>query len=277
MSEDLENEVEVIRSIYSNETLRKADDDDVYILALPQLEASLRIFFPPEYPQYSPRILGTQGIGEHTRKGHGAYVVAAAKEALERVYTPGLVCVYDLLQELDSQFANQDEDDESLSSTETEDNVPQVEDPTSSDQLLEEKPIWVLSAPVTEKKSTFVARACHVDSPTQAHAYIAHLLATDKRAAKATHNIAAYRIRSPASAGSSGAIMYQDCDDDGETAAGGRLLHLLQVMDVWDVLVVVSRWYGGVKLGPDRFSIINNVARQAVVEGGWTKTKMIKD
>lgn len=35
-------------------------------------------------------------------------------------------------------------------------------------------------------------------------------------------------------------------------------------MDVRDVLVVVSRWYGGVHLGPDRFRLINNAARQVV-------------
>jgi hypothetical protein len=58
-------------------------------------------------------------------------------------------------------------------------------------------------------------------------------------------------------------------------------------MDVWDVLVVVSRWYGGVKLGPDRFALhsaagsgwswadccrfrlINAAAREALVMGGF--------
>lgn len=34
----------------------------------------------------------------------------------------------------------------------------------------------------------------------------------------------------------------KDCDDDGEAAAGGRLLHLLQMVDARDVCVVVSRW-----------------------------------
>lgn len=47
-------------------------------------------------------------------------------------------------------------------------------------------------------------------------------------------------------------VVFQDNDDDGENAAGSRMGHLLQVMDVWNVLVVVSRWYGGIKLGPDR-------------------------
>ena len=34
------------------------------------------------------------------------------------------------------------------------------------------------------------------------------------------------------------------------------------------MLVVVSRWYGGVKLGPARFTHINNAARQLLVELG---------
>lgn len=40
----------------------------------------------------------------------------------------------------------------------------------------------------------------------------------------ATHNIMAYRIHLPGRN-----TFLQDFDDDGETAAGGRLLHLLQV------------------------------------------------
>ena len=35
----------------------------------------------------------------------------------------------------------------------------------------------------------------------------------------------------------------------GESAAGGRLLHLLNILDVQNVCVVVSRWYGGILLG----------------------------
>lgn len=44
-------------------------------------------------------------------------------------------------------------------------------------------------------------------------------------------------------------------------------------MDVWDVVVVVTRWYGGVKLGPDRFRIINAAARDALVKGGFEKAQ----
>ncbi|KAF3348326.1 hypothetical protein VdG2_03208 [Verticillium dahliae VDG2] len=105
----------------------------------------------------------------------------------------------------------------------------------------------------------FRAALAETYTPGEANAYVAHLLATDKKARAATHNITAWRVRGPRGAS------FQDCDDDGESAAGGRVLKLLQMMDVWDVMVVVTRWYGGQKLGPRRFAVINMVARQAVV------------
>jgi len=48
---------------------------------------------------------------------------------------------------------------------------------------------------------------------------------------------------------------------------------MMQLMDVWDVVVVVTRWYGGVHLGPDRFRIINAAGRDALVRGGFEKKK----
>lgn len=63
--------------------------------------------------------------------------------------------------------------------------------------------------------------------------------------------------------------LVQDCDDDGEHAAGGRLLHLLQIVDAQNVMVVVTRWYGGVHLGPARFTHINNAARMLLDQEGY--------
>ncbi|XP_007246228.2 protein IMPACT isoform X3 [Astyanax mexicanus] len=45
-----------------------------------------------------------------------------------------------------------------------------------------------------------------------------------------------------------------------------------QILDVRNVLVVVSRWYGGILLGPDRFKHINNCARNILVQEGYTET-----
>ena len=49
-------------------------------------------------------------------------------------------------------------------------------------------------------------------------------LLRNSKIARATHNILAYRFETQEGKG-----VVQDFDDDGETAAGGRLLHLLQV------------------------------------------------
>lgn len=46
----------------------------------------------------------------------------------------------------------------------------------------------------------------------------------NKKIANATHNMYAYRFLADGAA-----HVTQDCDDDGEDHAGGRLLHLLQV------------------------------------------------
>jgi len=59
-----------------------------------------------------------------------------------------------------------------------------------------------------------------------------------------------------------------DYDDDGETAAGSRLAHLLEILELENVLVVVSRWYGGTLLGADRFKHINQAARDALDKAG---------
>ena len=68
----------------------------------------------------------------------------------------------------------------------------------------------------------------------------------------------------------------QDYDDDGESAAGGRLLKLLALVGAENVVVVVSRWYGGVLLGPARFTHINNAARQLLDNCGYVISKQSK-
>jgi putative IMPACT (imprinted ancient) family translation regulator len=60
-------------------------------------------------------------------------------------------------------------------------------------------------------------------------------------------------------------LIYKNNDDDGEDGAGKRLAHLLEMRKEDGILVVVSRWYGGIPLGPKRFAHITNVARNLLV------------
>lgn len=117
--------------------------------------------------------------------------------------------------------------------------------------------------PFVDRKSTFQAHVARVGSVEEVEAVMAALLA-DRKVAKATHNIMAYRIERAGA----GNTFLADNDEDGEQAAGGRMAHLLEIMDARNVVVVVSRWFGGVLLGPDRFKHINNCARAALEAAG---------
>lgn len=46
-------------------------------------------------------------------------------------------------------------------------------------------------------------------------------------------------------------------------------------MDARNVMVVVTRWYGGVHLGPDRFKHINNCTRDLLEAHGYIKDKVV--
>lgn len=64
-----------------------------------------------------------------------------------------------------------------------------------------------------------------------------------KKYAKATHN--------------TWAVIFDDGeqvkDDDGESGAGAMMLQMLEREAIQNTLVIVTRWYGGVHLGADRF------------------------
>jgi len=269
MSEQLADEVEAINSIYGDGTLVKqydGSDQDIYILTLPDetTASALRLQFPPAYPDEPPAVLGTHSSGG--KRGAGARDLTLFRNAVGEVYEPGQVCLFDAIEQVKELLAAAAEATagENDPPSEEEDAAAQ-EHLSSSAQSLpisEEEPPWTISDPIVELKSTFIARSAPVTSPAQAAQFVQHLLGSDKRVRAATHNITAWRIRGP------NGTSFQDCDDDGETAAGGRLLHLMQLMDLWDTMVIVTRWYGGQKLGPRRFAVINAVARDAFVKAG---------
>jgi hypothetical protein len=265
MREDLENEQEALNSIYGEGTLISADAADIFVLRLPDFDGTLRLQFPQDYPDAPPTILGTESSGEHARKGDAAHVLEAFREAVGRLFQPGEVCLFDVIEDLSSSLSTAGQ----YFNEHVEENDYEVQDmndlPASAyvKETTHDEPPWTISDVSVELKSVFVARCAPVSTVIQAKEYLQHLLNTDKKVAKATHNITAWRIK-----GENG-VTFQDCDDDGETAAGGRVLHLMQLMDLWNVMVVVTRWYGGQKLGPARFGIINTVARDAFVKGGF--------
>lgn len=92
------------------------------------------------------------------------------------------------------------------------------------------------------KKSRFIARVARVDSRDEVKAWLeqAHKDHPDAR-----HICWAYQIGRP------GAAAEAAMNDDGEPSgtAGKPILNVIQHKDMGDVLVMVIRYFGGVKLG----------------------------
>lgn len=90
-----------------------------------------------------------------------------------------------------------------------------------------------------EKKSRFITYTAHVTSEDEATEFIESIR---RRHGDATHNCIAYRIREP---------RIERFSDDGEPSgtAGMPMLEVLKKEDIYDVCVVVTRYFGGILLG----------------------------
>ncbi|KAL0021716.1 hypothetical protein WJX79_006455 [Trebouxia sp. C0005] len=117
--------------------------------------------------------------------------------------------------------------------------------------------------PFTRRNSTFQGHLAPISSVDEVDMVMSKLL-EDSKTASATHNILGYRVYDQ----SSGKVV-QDFHDDGEGGAGIKIMHLLQDSNVRNVLVIVSRWFGGMLLGPARFMYITDAARGMLNQGGY--------
>lgn len=96
------------------------------------------------------------------------------------------------------------------------------------------------NAELVEKKSRFIASVCSVSTPEEAQSFIEQI---KKKYWDAKHNCSAYVIGKDA--------QYTRCNDDGEPAqtAGLPMLEVLLHSEVRNIVVVVTRYFGGTLLG----------------------------
>ena len=94
---------------------------------------------------------------------------------------------------------------------------------------------------VTEKKSKFIANLIYVQNKKEAEEKIKEI---KKKYFDARHNCSAYRVIEDG-------VIYEKSSDDGEPSgtAGAPMLSILQKNNLCNVLVVVTRYFGGILLG----------------------------
>ncbi len=119
------------------------------------------------------------------------------------------------------------------------------------------------------KKSRFIARAGFAASREQALA-----LLDDMRTEfpDARHHCWAYQLGNPESAASAA------MNDDGEPSgtAGKPILNVLRHKGIGDVMVVVSRYFGGVKLGAGGLVRAYSAATQQVIDNLSIKQREVE-
>ena len=102
---------------------------------------------------------------------------------------------------------------------------------------------------MSDRGSKYAVAGGPVASPDEARAFVKELCRR-KKFAKATHN--------------TWAVLLPDGplkNDDGESGAGMVILRMLEREGLEGHIIVVTRWFGGVKLGGDRFRRVQDAVR----------------
>ena len=98
-----------------------------------------------------------------------------------------------------------------------------------------------VSAEITEKKSKFIANLFYIESKKEAESIIKEIR---KKYHDARHNCIAYRVYDQKN-------IIEKSSDDGEPSgtAGAPMLEILKNNNLCNVLVIVTRYFGGILLG----------------------------
>lgn len=112
-----------------------------------------------------------------------------------------------------------------------------------------------LGVVLTDRGSKYAVSGAPVTSRAEVDAVL-DALKKDRAYAKATHNTWAAMLPT-------GGLKA----DDGETGAGMVILRMMEREGLKDHVIIVTRWYGGKKLGGDRFRRVQDAVRAYLDDG----------
>lgn len=137
---------------------------------------SLTLSMPPDYPDAPPSLLAHNGLDQ-------SHLI----EGLHTFWVPGEVCLYVLIDNLREHPAE-------INTNITQGSTVRSIRSSSSDDDGDQNYQFAISDPIVDRKSTFVGRAISVHSRAEAQAALLWLKQHNKKVARATHNIVAWRL-----------------------------------------------------------------------------------
>lgn len=264
---DLEDEIEMILGIYSDECIRTADDQDQseqnsstkYSIAvyLP-FHFQLQIVLPPlSYPDESyPQLFLLSSPNAQL----ASTFMAEMQKRMKREVPLGVPClamVIPLAQTVAEELqATQEEAARELQAQQ--EMVGELLAKAHETLVTSAIPIWS-GETITDRRSKFIAHMAPVSSVDDVHEVVATLRQQKHIAIAAHPTIWAYRFTD------ANGVVHQNSDDDGEKGASTRMMFLLDQLKVDGYVVVVTRWFGGTLLGPDRFKHIMEVTKNMLL------------
>ncbi|NXJ93763.1 IMPCT protein, partial [Corythaixoides concolor] len=277
------DEIEALSSIYGEDWCVVDEDEKIYCIKIgdcldqPKWTLCLQVILPPGYPTAEPPIyqlnapwLRGQDYMELANNLEEIYVQNLGESILYLWVEKIREVLIEKAQSSDpepdvkktSEEVDEDDGDDFLL-----DYQPVQEDPTkmlnyitSESQEDEELPSIHHGNPITDRRSTFQAHLAPVVTPRQVKRVLEKLY-ENKKIASATHNIYAYSLLCSCTLAKT-----WEAERSLLSSANYKYQCTIDILNVHNVLVVVSRWYGGILLGPDRFKHINNCARNVLVE-----------
>lgn len=118
-----------------------------------------------------------------------------------------------------------------------------------------------VTAEVVEKKSRFIANAYHISNKEEAEKIISEL---KKKYYDAKHNCFAFSFLDEEN------NLTEKCSDDGEPSgtAGAPILNVIKKNNLNNILIVVTRYFGGILLGTGGLTRVYSATASLAVENG---------
>merc|ERR1711962_26357 len=255
MRDEVLDELEALQSLYDDVRILSETCWEIPLKSDKGFEAQLRVELTCSYPETFPNISITAYWMDALNK-------ACLLSRMESEFDPGCPGVITWAEMLREELSNYEEKQkDTVEPQKTEEKIIKEETKVSKSPEIE----VFTSDIIVDRKSIFQAFYANINSALEAEQFRQQLLQNNK-IKNATHNMFVWKVNE-------NGIIKSDSDEDGESGAASRMMHLVDLTGACNFAVIVSRWYGGIHLGPDRWKHINNSLRTILDEHDQIKRK----